>query len=125
VNLRRLLTLHALVTLAAGVVLIAAPGLIPGTVGVRITPDAYLVCYLLGAAELAMAFLSFAGRTLRQPDGARLLAWTMIVFHGCTAAVEAYAFTQGVHTAIWANVAVRGAVIALFIQYGLRQKGLS
>ncbi|MDP4511799.1 hypothetical protein [Nonomuraea turcica] len=122
-NLRRLLILHALVTFAAGVVLIAAPGLIPGAVGVRVAPDAYLVCYLLGVAELAVAFLSFAGRTLRQPEGVRLATWTMIVFHGCTAAVEIYAFTQGIHAAIWANVALRVAVIALFVHYGLRRKG--
>jgi hypothetical protein len=122
-NLRRLLTFHALVTFAAGVVLIAAPGLVPGAVGVRITPDAYLVCYLLGAAELAVAFLSFSGRALRQREATRLVVWTMVVFHGCTAAVEVYAFTRGVHASIWANVALRGAVIALFVHYGLRQKG--
>ncbi|MGI5291681.1 hypothetical protein ACQEVF_51390 [Nonomuraea polychroma] len=122
-NLRRLLTLHALVTFAAGVVLIAAPGLIPGAVGIRIAPDAYLVCYLLGAAELAVAYLSFAGRTLRQPDGVRLITLTMIVFHGCTAAVEIYAFTRGLHPTIWANVALRVAVIVLFNHYGLRRKG--
>lgn len=124
-NLRLLLTLHGLVTLAAGVVLIVAPGLVPSAVGIRIPADAYLVCYLLGAAELAMAFLSFAGRTLRHPEGTRLVAWTMIVFHGCTAAAEAYAFARGVHASIWANVALRLAVIALFTHYGLRQKALS
>ncbi|MFD1539585.1 hypothetical protein [Nonomuraea guangzhouensis] len=125
-NLRILLTLHALVTLAAGVVLIAAPGLIPGAVGVRVAPDDYLVCYLLGAAELAVAFLSFAGRSLRDPEAARLLTRTMIVFHACTAAVEAYAFARAaVDPSIWANVALRLVVIALFIQYGLRGKGQS
>ncbi|MGP3918720.1 hypothetical protein [Nonomuraea sp. 10N515B] len=124
-NLRILLTLHGLVTLAAGVVLIIAPGLVPSAVGVRITPDAYLVCYLLGAAELAVAFLSFAARTLRQPEGTRLVVWTMIVFHGGTAVVETYAFTRGVHAGIWANVALRLAVIALFTHYGLRQKAPS
>ncbi|QFU89846.1 hypothetical protein [Amycolatopsis sp. YIM 10] len=124
-NFRRLLTFHGLITFAAGVVLIAAPGLIPGAVGVHVPADAYLVCYLLGAAELAMAFLSFAGRNLRQSDGIRLVALTMIVFHGCTAAVEIYAFARGVHAGIWVNVALRVAVIALFFRYGLRQKGLS
>jgi hypothetical protein len=114
-NFRLLLTLHALVTFAAGVVLIAAPDLIPGAVGAHVPSDAYLVCYLLGAAELAVAFLSFAGRNLRQPEAVRLVIGTMIVFHGCTAAVEVYAFARGVHAGIWANVAVRGVVIALFL----------
>ncbi|MFI7136168.1 hypothetical protein ACIBQ1_61730 [Nonomuraea sp. NPDC050153] len=122
-NLRILLTLHGLVTLAAGVVLIVAPGLVPSAVGISVPEDAYLVCYLLGAAELAVAFLSFA--TLRQPDGVRLAAQTLIAFHGCTAAVEAYAFTRGVHVSIWANVALRLAVIALFTHYGLRRKRLT
>jgi hypothetical protein len=124
-TLRRLLALHALITFAAGVVLIAAPDLIPGAVGVHLPSDAYLVCYLLGAAEVAVAFLSFAGRNLRQSDGVRLVAWTMIVFHGCTAAVEVYAFARGIDAGIWANVALRGAVIGLFVHYGLRKKGLS
>lgn len=124
-NLRRLLTVHAVFTFAAGVVLIAAPGLIPGAVDVRVPSDAYLVCYLLGAAELAVAFLSFAGRNLRQSDAVRLVTWTMVVFHGCTAAVEVYAFARGVHAGIWANVTLRVAAIALFVRYGLLQKGLS
>jgi Na+-transporting NADH:ubiquinone oxidoreductase subunit NqrB len=124
-TLRLLLTVHAVITFAAGVVLVAAPDLIPGAVDVRVPSDAYLVCYLLGAAELAVAFLSFAGRNLRQSDAVRLITWTMIVFHGCTAVVEVYAFARGVHAGIWANVALRGGVIALFSHYGLRQKGLS
>ncbi|MDF5758051.1 hypothetical protein [Spongiactinospora sp. TRM90649] len=122
-NLRILLTLHGLVTLAAGVVLIAAPGLVPSAVGISVPENAYLVCHLLGAAELAVAFLSFAA--LRQPEGILLAVRTLIVFHGCAAAVEAYAFTRGLHASIWANVALRLAVIALFTHYGLRQKELT
>ncbi|GAA3681747.1 hypothetical protein GCM10022224_052520 [Nonomuraea antimicrobica] len=124
-SLRLLLTLHGLVTLAAGVVLVAAPGLVPSAVGVSVPEDAYLVCYLLGAAELAVSFLSFAARNLRHSEGTRLVAWTLVVFHGCTAAVEVYAFARGLHAGIWANVALRLAVIALFTHYGLREKATS
>ncbi|MFI6299323.1 hypothetical protein ACIBEJ_47565 [Nonomuraea sp. NPDC050790] len=121
-NLRILLVLHGLVTAAAGVVLIVAPGLIPAAVGVRVPADAYLVCYLLAAAELAVGYLSFAARDLRQREATRLVVWTLIVFHACTAGVEVYAFTRGVHPGIWANVAVRLAVIALFVHYGLKER---
>ncbi|MFI9550122.1 hypothetical protein [Nonomuraea endophytica] len=120
--MKLLLIAHGLVTLAAGVVLVVAPGLVPSAVGITLPADAYLVCYLLGAAELAVSFLSFAARNLQHTEGTRLVAWTMIVFHGCTAAVEVYAFTGGVHAGIWANVALRLAVIALFAHYGLRRK---
>ena len=43
--LRIVLGIHALVTLAAGIVLVAAPRAIPSAVGIAIDPGAYLLCF--------------------------------------------------------------------------------
>ena len=50
--LRILFGVHAIVTAGAGVVLVIAPAAIPGTVGIRLTPDAYLLSYLLAAVSI-------------------------------------------------------------------------
>jgi multisubunit Na+/H+ antiporter MnhC subunit len=120
-TLRRLLIIHALPTFAAGLVLILAPSLIPSVIGISISPNAYLVCYLLGAAELAIAFLSFFAKDLHDRQSLRLIALTFIIFHLATALVEIYAYAQGIHAAVWANVALRVIVAALFYHFGLRK----
>ena len=113
-SLRALLLIHAAITLAAAIVLVAAPPLIPSTVGIALSSDAYLLCYLLGAAELAVAYLSFAGSRIAEPNALRLIVSTIVVFHLATAAVELYAFTRGVSGRILANVALRVIIVLLF-----------
>jgi hypothetical protein len=103
------------------VVLIVAPAAIPGAVGILIDPSIYLVCYLLGAAEIAIAFLSYYAKNLTDPPALRLIALTFVVFHAVTAIVEVFAFMQGVSAAIASNIALRVAAAALFAYYGLRQ----
>jgi hypothetical protein len=120
-NIRILLLIHAIITFAAGVVLFAEPTFIPGAAGAHIGSDAYVVCYLLGAAELAIAFLSFTARQLCDHQAVRIVVWTLIVFHACTAAGESYTLINGVSAVILANVAVRILVVALFANYGLRR----
>lgn len=120
-NLSRLFVLHAIVTFAAGVVLIVAPELIPGAVGITIDPSVYLVCYLLGASEIAIAFLSYYAKNLTDQPALRLISLTFVVFHPVTAVVEVFAFMQGVSAAIWSNVALRVIAVILFGYYGLRQ----
>ncbi len=58
-NLKILLLIHAIITLAAGIVLVVAPTIIPQTVNIKIAPDEYLLCYFLAAAEFGIAYLSF------------------------------------------------------------------
>jgi hypothetical protein len=117
-----LLAIHAFITLAAGIVLIALPAYIPESVGISLHPGAYLLSYFLGAAEIALAFLSYYGRNLTDAKSLRLICLTLIVFHATTAAVEVYAFTQGTSAKIWINIAVRLTVVFLFWYYGLRKR---
>jgi hypothetical protein len=120
-NLKRLFVIHALVTFVAGAVLIVAPELIPAAVGISIDPSAYLVCYLLGAAEIAIAFLSYYAKNLTDPPGLRLIALTFVIFHAVTAIVEVFAFMQGLSAAIWSNIALRILAVIFFAHYGLRR----
>lgn len=113
-GLRTLLIVHGFITLAAGVVLAVAPGLIPGTVGVPLEPSAYLVAYLLAGAEFGLATLSFGGSRLTDPRALRLIVWSCIAFHGSSGILEVYAYTRGVSIAILGNVAARAVIITLF-----------
>ena len=113
-GLRTLLIVHGFITLAAGVVLVVAPGLIPGTVGVPLEPSAYLVAYLLAGAEFGLATLSFGGSRLTDPRALRLIVWSCIAFHGSSGILEVYAYTRGVSIAIFGNVAARAVIITLF-----------
>lgn len=124
-SLPRLLTLHALVTFAAGVVLIVAPGVIPSFVGIQVDHQANLLCYLLGASELSLAVLSYFSRKLSDKQALQLICLTFIVFHSLTAIVEVYAFSQGASARIWANVLVRMIVTGLFFYYSFTQKSLN
>jgi hypothetical protein len=123
-NLTRLLVIHAVVTLAAGIALIVSPNLIPATVGIKLDRSEYLMSYLLGASELGSAFLSFFAKGLENVKAVRLITWTFIIFHVTTAVVEVYALTQGAQVSLLFNVFVRIVVAALFAYYGLYQTRL-
>lgn len=118
-NLARLFVLHAVITFAAGIVLVVAPAMIPSTVGIHMDASAYLVCYMLGVSELALSFLSYRSRKLADVDALRLVSSTFVVFHGSTAILEVYAFAQGLGTAIWTNIALRALAVILFVYFGL------
>lgn len=120
--LKWLLLVHAIVTFAAGVVLIVSPELIPKTVAIQLPPQAYLLSYFIGSAELALAFLSYYSRTITDAKSLSLICLTFVVFHAVTAAVEVYAFTQGTSAKIWGNVALRLLILLLFWYYGVRPK---
>lgn len=119
IALRVLLAIHAAVTFSAGVVLIVAPDLIPKAVGIHIDPSAYLIVYLLAAAELSLATLSWVGRTLTDVKSLRVIILVCLVFHASSGILEIYAFVQGMTAVIWGNIVLRTVFIFLFTYYGL------
>lgn len=121
-NLKLLFLLHGIITLAAAVVLIVAPALIPATVAIPVTPDQYLLCYFLGAAEGAIAFLSFESRKIKDAAALRMVSAGFIVFHAATGLLEAFALTQGLSPKILVNIALRVGIAGLFYAYGIRKK---
>lgn len=119
--LRTLLFAHAFVTLAAGVVLVVAPGAIPATIGVTVTSGAFVLCYFLAGAEFSIAFLSYLGARANSAETIRAIVQGIIVLHASTAALEIYAIARGISPALWANVVVRIIVIAIFSYYGFKE----
>ena len=124
-TLSKLFIIHSLITLGAGIVLIVTPQLIPGTVDIHLEKNSYLICYLLGATEIALAFLSYFAKNISDLNALRLISLTFIVCHAVTAIVEVYAFLQGLSASVWANVALRLVVIFLFWYYGLHKNKAS
>jgi hypothetical protein len=118
-NLPRLFIIHAIITFAAGFALIFAPGMIPASVGIHLEPSAYLICYLLGAAELSIGVLSIYGSSLRHSDPLRIVVVTVVFFHVSSAIVEVLALIRGVSPMLLVNIAVRILAVALFVYYGI------
>ena len=112
--LRILFIAHGIVTAAAGVVLIVAPGLIPSVVQIELRPDANLLPYLLGAVELGVAVLSIGASRLTDAGAIRLIAVSFAVLHAASAIVELVALAQGTDALLWGNVALRVVVALLF-----------
>jgi hypothetical protein len=77
--LRLLFTVHATLTVAAGIVLVIAPAAIPHAVGIIVTPPAFLLCYLLAAAELCIGLISWGARNLTDTHAIRLIATSFIL----------------------------------------------
>jgi hypothetical protein len=118
--LRTALAIHAVLTLAAGVVLVVVPAAIPGTVGITVEPAAYLLCYLLAATELGVGALSWSARGITDARALRAILVSFVVMHAATGILEIYAFTRGLDAAIWANVALRVVVVAVFGYFAAR-----
>jgi hypothetical protein len=119
-TLRILFGIHAILTFAAGVVLVVAPSAIPGMVGIHIEPGAYLLCYLLAAAEFGVSALSWGARSVTDVRALRVIVIAFIVLHSASGLLEIYAFACGLTRAIWGNIALRVIAVALFTYYGLR-----
>jgi hypothetical protein len=113
-----LLFIHSLVMLAAALVLVAAPEKIPATVNITVTPDQYLICYLLATAEFAIALLSFGAAYLKDKKALRLICLCFIAFHLSTATVELAVISEGGSLMIWANIALRIIISLLFFYFG-------
>ncbi|WP_018626306.1 hypothetical protein [Niabella aurantiaca] len=120
-TLRILFIVHALVTFAAAVVLIAAPAAIPGAVDIKMGQDQFLLCYFLGAAELAIAYLSFQSRKITDAKALRIIVISFIIFHTATGLLEAFGATQGISPKIIANIVLRILIVSLLYYFGLHR----
>jgi hypothetical protein len=121
-NLTKLFYFHSIITFAAGAVLLFAPKAIPETVGIAIAKPQYLICYFLGCAEIAMAFLSFRATTITDTKALQIICQTNIVFHLLTAVAESVALFSGVSSAIAINIGIRIIVSILFYYYAFSKK---
>jgi hypothetical protein len=115
-TLRGVFAIHGVITLAGGFVLIVFPTAIPSWVGITITRPDYLLVYLVAAAELAVAVLSFGA--LRITDWAALgvIVATLGALHATSGILNIgyMALTEPTGTLI-ANTVLRFAVVTTFL----------
>ena len=120
-GLRILLVIHGFITLAASIVLVVAPGLIPSVVGINLEPGADVLAYLLAGAEFGLAVLSFGASRVMDSRALRLIVWSLIAFHGSSGVLEVYAYAQGADVAIIGNVVARVVIVILFAYLSSKQ----
>jgi hypothetical protein len=114
--LRIVLFAHGLITLAGAVVLTVFPSAIPSAVGITIARPEFLLVYLVGAAELAAAVLSFGAIRLRDPAALGLVVTTFVVLHGASGILDlVYMAVTERSGAIIANTVARFTVVVVFL----------
>jgi hypothetical protein len=114
--LRAVFVAHGLITLAGAVVLAVFPTAIPSAVGITVERPQYLLVYLVGAAELAVAVLSFGATRLTDEAALRLVVTTFVVLHGASGVLDlVYLGMIGPNTTIIANTVLRFTVVAVFL----------
>jgi hypothetical protein len=114
--LRIVLVIHGLITLAGAVVLTVFPTAIPSVVGIAVERPQYLLVYLIGAAELAVAVLSFGATRITDAAALGLVVITVVVLHGASGILDlVYMAMTRVNATMVANTVARLAVVAVFL----------
>ena len=115
-TLRVVFAVHGLITLAGAVVLTVFPTAIPGMVGITITRPDYLLVYLVAAAELAVAVLSFGAIRITDWTALGLIVTTLVVLHATSGVLDMVymALTQP-DGALISNTVLRFGVVAVLL----------
>ena len=114
--LRAVLLVHGAITLAGAVVLTAFPTAIPALVGIDLQRKDYLLVYLIAAAELAVAVLSFGATRLTDRGALGLVVATLVVLHGASGLLDVlYACQIGWSAALVANTCARLAAVTVLV----------
>jgi hypothetical protein len=115
-TLRAVFAVHGAITLAGAFVLVVFPAAIPSAVGITISRSDYLLIYLVAAAELAVAVLSFGAIRLTDLAALRLIVMTLVVLHTTSGILDIVymALTEPNATMI-SNTVLRFAVVAVFV----------
>jgi hypothetical protein len=113
--LRRIVFIgHGVITFAAAVVLVVAPGLIPSTVGIALPPGGELLSYLLAGCELGVAVISLGAAALTDRRTIRVVAAGFAALHLLTGILEVVALADGADPFLWGNVGVRAVATLVF-----------
>jgi hypothetical protein len=114
--LQAVFVIHGVITLAGAVVLVAFPTAIPSLVGISLGREDYLLVYLVAAAELALAVLSFGAAQLTDPAALGLVVTTLVALHLTSGILDmAYMGMTQVDRALIANTVLRFVVVAVLI----------
>jgi hypothetical protein len=114
--LRAVFVVHGLITLAGAAVLVVFPTAIPSLVGIDVGRQQFLLVYLVGAAELAVAVLSFGATRLTDRSALRLIVATFVVLHAASGILNlVYMGVTEVNGTLIGNTVARFAVVAVFL----------
>ena len=114
--LRAVFFLHGLITLAGAIVLTAFPTAIPSAVGITLERSDYLLVYLVAAAELAVAVLSFGAIRITDWAALRLIVTTFVVLHLVSGVLDlVYMGQTGADGTMIVNTVLRFTVVAVFL----------
>jgi hypothetical protein len=115
-TLRAVFAVHGAITLAGAFVLVVFPAAIPSAVGITITRSEYLLVYLVAAAELAVAVLSFGAIRLTDVAALRLIVTTLVVLHTTSGILDiVYMTLTEPNATMIANTVLRFAVVTVFV----------
>ena len=115
-TLRVVFFIHGLITLAGAVVLTAFPTAIPSAVGITLERPDYLLVYLVAAAELAVAVLSFGAIRITDWAALRLIVATFVTLHMASGVLDlVYMGQTGVSGTLITNTVLRFTVVAVFL----------
>jgi hypothetical protein len=115
-TLRVVFGIHGAITLAGAVVLAVFPTAIPSAVGITVTRPEYLLVYLVAAAELAVAVLSFGAIGLTDWSALRLIVTTLVALHLVSGVLDlVYLGQTEVNGTLIANTVLRFSVVAVLL----------
>jgi hypothetical protein len=114
--LRAVFVVHGLITLAGALVLTAFPTAMPSWVGITLERSDYLLVYLVAAAELAVAVLSFGAARVNDVAALRLIVMTFVVLHLSSGILDlVYMSLTEADSTMIANAVLRFTVVAVFL----------
>jgi hypothetical protein len=115
-TLRAVFAVHGAITLAGAFVLVVFPTAIPTAAGITITRPDYLLVYLLAAAELAVAVLSFGAIRITDQAALRLIVTTFVALHLVSGILDlVYMAQTDINGTLIANTVLRFTVVAVFL----------
>jgi hypothetical protein len=115
-TLRAVFFVHGLITLAGAFVLTVFPTAIPSAVGITLERSDYLLVYLIAAAELAVAVLSFGAIGITDWAALRLIVATLVVLHSVSGVLDlVYMGQTEVNGTLMVNAVLRFTAVAVFL----------
>ncbi len=118
-NWRTLYFIQGFATFATFLLILLNPTAIPNSFGLSVTKENYAFPFLIGANEVALCYLSFAARAIRETKTIKKISTFFIVFHFTTGAMCLVALYYGASTKILSNVVLRTIMVVAFYYYGI------
>jgi hypothetical protein len=118
------LLINTFLTFAAFILFFFAPKVLLSWVGVQIDPSAYFSGYLVGAAELGIAIISFYARKITDAKALSAICLSNAAFHAFSVVGEILLVASGRTSepwSLWVNMALRTTLATLFAYFAVRK----